>query len=137
MNLLGLTYAQLVDLFHQRYGKGPYHAAALYRAFFRTPDLDLDRVAAFAASGRLSEKVQRDLAVQLPRVVDRTEQDGVVKLVFGLADGLRIESVVIPMANHATVCISCQVGCRMGCRFCRTGDLGWRRNLTAAEIVAE
>jgi 23S rRNA (adenine2503-C2)-methyltransferase len=45
--------------------------------------------------------------------------------------------VVIPMANHSTVCISSQVGCAMGCRFCRTGRMGWRRNLTAAEIVAQ
>ena len=59
------------------------------------------------------------------------------KLVFELADGERVESVIIPMANHATVCISSQVGCRMGCRFCRTGRMGWRRNLTAAEIVAQ
>jgi 23S rRNA (adenine2503-C2)-methyltransferase len=70
-------------------------------------------------------------------MVDRAAADGVVKLVFGLTDGLRIETVVIPMANHATVCISSQVGCAMGCRFCRTGRMGWRRNLTAAEIVSQ
>jgi 23S rRNA (adenine2503-C2)-methyltransferase len=65
------------------------------------------------------------------------EEGGVVKLVFGLDDGFRIETVVIPMANHATVCISCQVGCRMGCRFCHTGRMGWRRNLRPEEIVAQ
>lgn len=137
MNLLGLTYAQLKDLFQRRYGKGHFHAAALYRAFFRTPDLDLDRLTAFGASPRLRQQVRRDLGVDWPRVVDQVAEDGVVKLLFGLADGLRIETVVIPMANHATVCISCQVGCRMGCRFCRTGRMGWRRDLTPEEIVAQ
>jgi 23S rRNA (adenine2503-C2)-methyltransferase len=137
MNLLGLTYGQLAALFRQRYGKGPFHAAALYRAFFQAPEPDLGNLDAFAASPRLRERVCGDLETALPRVVDRIAAEGVVKLVFGLGDGLRVETVVIPMANHTTVCISSQVGCAMGCRFCRTGRMGLRRNLTAAEIVAQ
>jgi 23S rRNA (adenine2503-C2)-methyltransferase len=137
MNLLGLTYAQLVELFRQRYGKGPFHGAALYKAFFQAPGMNLEKLEAFAASPRLLQQVSRDLDTPLPRVVDRIAADGVVKLAFELADGLRVETVVIPMANHATVCISSQVGCAMGCRFCRTGRMGWRRHLTAAEIVAQ
>ena len=49
MNLLGLTYGQLAALFRQRYGKGPFHAAALYRAFFQAPEPDLGNLDAFAA----------------------------------------------------------------------------------------
>ena len=137
MNLLGLTYAQLAELFRHRYGKGPFHAAALYKAFFHVPELKLEKLTAFADSPGLLRQVSNDMATPLPKVVDRVTADGVVKLAFGLADGLRIETVVIPMANHATVCISSQVGCAMGCRFCRTGRMGWRRHLTAAEIVAQ
>lgn len=137
MNLLGLTYAQLAALFRQRYGKGPYHAAALYKAFFQASEPNPVDLAAFADSPRLWRQVSKDLDAPLPCVVDRIAADGVVKLVFGLADGLRVETVVIPMANHSTVCLSSQVGCAMGCRFCRTGRMGWRRNLTAAEIVAQ
>jgi 23S rRNA (adenine2503-C2)-methyltransferase len=137
MNLLGLTYAQVAEMFKQRYGKGSYHAAALYKAFFQTPASEWKGLPAFSASPRLRERVSEDLSTPLPRMVDRAAADGVVKLVFGLTDGLRIETVVIPMANHATVCISSQVGCAMGCRFCRTGRMGWRRNLTAAEIVSQ
>jgi 23S rRNA (adenine2503-C2)-methyltransferase len=137
MDLLGLTYAQLADLFRQRYGKGSYHAAVLYKAFFREPAPNPEDLTAFAVSPRLRQLVFADLDVRLPRVVDRIAADGVEKLVFGLVDGLRVETVVIPMANHTTVCISSQAGCAMGCRFCRTGRMGWRRNLTAAEIVAQ
>ena len=137
MNLLGLTYAQVVEMFRQRYGKGSYHAATLYKAFFQTPASDWKGLPAFSASAQLRERVSEDLSTPLPRVVDRAAAEGVVKLAFGLADGLRVETVVIPMANHATVCISSQVGCAMGCRFCRTGRMGWRRNLTAAEIVSQ
>ncbi len=137
MNLLDLTYAQLADQFRRRYAKGAFHAAALYRTFFQTPDLNLDDIPAFTNAPRLREQVRRDLRFHFPKVVDRIRQEGVTKIVFGLADGMRVETVVVPMANHATVCISSQVGCRMGCRFCRTGRMGWRRDLTVHEIVAQ
>ncbi len=61
--------------------------------------------------------------------------DGTVKYLFGLHDGLRIETVMIPDLPRTTLCISSQVGCAMGCRFCVTGSLGFKRNLSTAEIV--
>lgn len=137
MNLLELTYDQLTALFSQVYGKGGHHAGALYRAFFNAPDFSLDRLPAFAASPRLSAAVFRDLSIERPEIVKRQTEEGVTKLAFRLGDGLVVEAVVIPMATHATVCISSQAGCRMGCRFCDTGRMGLRRNLTAAEIVAQ
>ncbi len=137
MDLLGLTCSQLVAEMDRRYGRGAFHAAALYRAFYQTADLNLDALPAFAASPVLKRRLEDDLVHGHPTLVDQSRREGVTKLVFGLCDGLKIETVVIPMANHATVCISCQVGCRMGCRFCRTGRMGLKRNLTAAEIVAQ
>ena len=137
MNLLALTYAQLADQFRQRYGKGAFHAAALYRSFYQTSNFDTARIKAFSASPALARRVNTELRIHLPGVMERIQEEGVTKLVMELADGLRIESVVIPMANHATVCISSQAGCRMGCRFCRTGKMGLLRNLTADEIVAQ
>lgn len=137
MNLLELTYAQLEDLFAKNYGKGGYHAGALYRAFYGEADFNPGRLPAFSAAPRLLDEVRRDLAVQLPVIASRQCDEGVTKLAFRLADGLIVETVVIPMANHATVCISSQVGCRMGCKFCETGRMGLKRNLTTAEIVAQ
>ena len=62
--------------------------------------------------------------------------DGTVKLAFRLADDAIIESVLIPTDRHRhTLCISSQVGCGMGCKFCLTGTMGFKRNLTPAEIV--
>jgi 23S rRNA (adenine2503-C2)-methyltransferase len=137
MNLLCLTYDQLENQFRQRYGKGAFHASALYRAFYRKANLNLHEVDAFDASPALRQAVEGDLSIRVPSVVDTIEQDGVTKLAFRLDDGARVEAVVIPMANHATVCVSCQVGCRMGCRFCQTARIGWRRDLTVDEIVAQ
>ena len=62
--------------------------------------------------------------------------DGTRKYLFRLADGESVEAVKIPMEEgRSTLCISTQVGCSMGCRFCMTGSFGLVRNLQAAEIV--
>jgi 23S rRNA (adenine2503-C2)-methyltransferase len=70
-------------------------------------------------------------------IVDEVNQDGVIKFVTNLRDGHRIESVILPMESHLTVCISSQAGCRMGCRFCETSRLGLLRQLTVEEIVGQ
>jgi 23S rRNA (adenine2503-C2)-methyltransferase len=61
--------------------------------------------------------------------------DGTVKFGFSLTDGRMIESVLIPEEDRNTICVSSQVGCAMGCKFCLTGSMGFYRNLTTAEIV--
>ncbi len=137
MNLLELTYAQLLAQFQRRYARGAFHAAALYRAFYTQTDCDPARLQAFAASPELAQRVRDDLETQRPRIVDRRSQEDVTKLLFRLADGLAVETVVVPMTHHTTVCVSCQVGCAMGCRLCETGRMGLRRSLTASEIVAQ
>ncbi len=62
-------------------------------------------------------------------------QDCTVKFLFQLADGLHIESVLIPEERRLTLCISTQVGCGLGCSFCATAQMGLIRNLKASEIV--
>ncbi len=64
-------------------------------------------------------------------------QDGSRKYLFRLEDGHLIESVLIPEKNHSTLCLSSQVGCAQGCRFCLTARHGFVRNLTAGEIIAQ
>ena len=66
-----------------------------------------------------------------------TSRDGSQKYLFRLADGNHVETVLIPEKNHFTLCISSQVGCAMGCRFCLTARGGFVRNLTAGEIVSQ
>lgn len=65
-------------------------------------------------------------------------EDGTMKYLFELKDGNTIETVLIPMKeNRYTICVSTQVGCKMGCRFCATGKMGFVRNLTVSEIVLQ
>jgi 23S rRNA (adenine2503-C2)-methyltransferase len=62
-------------------------------------------------------------------------EDGTIKFGFRLHDGYLVESVLIPEEDRNTLCVSSQVGCAMGCRFCLTGTMGFKRNLLPAEIV--
>lgn len=67
--------------------------------------------------------------------VTQFSRDGAVKFGFKLSDGKMIESVLIPEEDRSTLCLSTQVGCAMGCKFCLTGSMGFTRNLNTAEIV--
>lgn len=77
-----------------------------------------------------------DMAEPEPATV-QASKDGTVKHVWRLADGELIESVIIPTPHRLTLCISSQAGCAMGCTFCATGWGGFRRQLSAGEIVAQ
>jgi len=65
----------------------------------------------------------------------RTSADGTRKYRFVLEDGEAIESVLLPERDHWTLCLSTQVGCSLGCKFCLTGKRGFSRNLAPAEII--
>ena len=67
--------------------------------------------------------------------ITEISEDGSIKFGFTLDDGQIIESVNIPEPDRNTLCISSQVGCAMECRFCQTGSMGFRRNLSPAEMV--
>ena len=74
----------------------------------------------------------------LPELTIKNSQkakDGTVKVAFGLSDNQLIEGVLIPDGKRVTACISSQVGCNVGCRFCATGKMGFYRNLSVGEIV--
>ena len=74
---------------------------------------------------------------RLDRIHIETSRDGSEKYLFRLEDGNHIESVLIPEKNHYTLCISSQVGCAQGCRFCLTAQSGFMRNLSKSEIIAQ
>jgi 23S rRNA (adenine2503-C2)-methyltransferase len=121
----------------RRYGRGAYHAAALMREMFGRANPRAFEAPQVLASPQLERRLRDDLAPVPGTVVEERQSQGVVKFVTRFADGCAVESVVLPMATHATVCVSSQVGCRMGCRFCETARMGRVRDLGPAEIVAQ
>jgi 23S rRNA (adenine2503-C2)-methyltransferase len=85
-------------------------------------------------------RTRLDLILPLPRLELATEQqsnDGTRKFLWRLADGELIESVLIPSGSRRTLCISSQAGCALGCTFCATGRMGYRRNLSVFEIAGQ
>jgi len=71
-------------------------------------------------------------------LAERESLDGTVKVAYGLPDGHAIESVLMPYQDgRRTACISSQVGCAMGCVFCATGQMGFKRHLTSGEIFEQ
>ena len=98
------------------------------------------RVTSFAEMINISKKNQAWLAenYEIGRhapVKASKSQDGTVKYLFDAGNGNRIESVMIPDKDRATLCVSSQAGCKMNCYFCATGKLGFKANLTAAQIM--
>lgn len=83
--------------------------------------------------------LEKTFSMCLPKVERILEaDDGTKKFLLLLEDGQKIESVLIPVQDRRiTLCISSQVGCNLGCQFCRTASLGLIRNLTIAEIVGQ
>ncbi len=87
----------------------------------------------------LRERLAAETAIGAPEVVDtvRSPDGRTRKDLLGLRDGEMVEAVLMRYESRNTACISTQVGCAMGCPFCATGQMGFRRDLTAGEIVAQ
>lgn len=137
LDIAGLTHAECVALARARVGRGHGVAGPVYRDAMRrgvfvpeTHGLGVEALAAWQAAFTLG----------LPEVARIVEEPGAVgttaKAVLRLADGLESECVLLPMpGGRFTLCVSSQVGCKMGCTFCETGRMGLVRNLSAAEIL--
>lgn len=102
----------------------------LYNRLIRSWDECSDLSKAFRTQLEYGTRLN---AVETVQTEDAT--DGTRKFLFRLTDGQPIESVLIPEPPRLTACLSSQVGCALGCRFCLTGTMGFKRNLSTAEIV--
>jgi 23S rRNA (adenine2503-C2)-methyltransferase len=137
MNILALTLNQLVRIFETDYGKGRFHARALYREIFKHGNTVPFKAPEFAVSGALARSLEQALVLAPGKVVDIFEEGDLTKFITRLSDGRKIESVIVPMNRYNTLCASTQVGCRMGCTFCETGRMGLKRHLAVHEITGQ
>ncbi|MFQ5679351.1 MAG: 23S rRNA (adenine(2503)-C(2))-methyltransferase RlmN [Gemmatimonadota bacterium] len=88
--------------------------------------------------GALRGTLEADFSLTpLTAVYTDRSRDGTVKHLWELEDGEQVESVLIPAGGRLTLCLSSQAGCPLACRFCATGHFGFRRQLSAGEIVAQ
>lgn len=135
INLVDLSRQQLVAMLTEL-GERDFRIKQLWGWIYRR-GID-DFVHMTDLSKRLREYLAAGYEVSWPRVKERLDSpDGTCKWVVELRDGASVETVYIPDGNRGTVCVSSQVGCAVGCAFCATGGMGWRRNLTVSEIIGQ
>ncbi len=131
-----LSLQEWVDLFRS-WDEPAYRARqvwhGLYQRFYQSAEEFTDLP--LALRRRLAERFRFPPLIPL---ASQTSRDGqTIKTLFQLEDGQAIEAVLMRYERRHTLCISTQVGCAMGCVFCATGQMGFRRHLTAGEIIAQ
>ncbi|MED1749471.1 23S rRNA (adenine(2503)-C(2))-methyltransferase RlmN [Bacillus zhangzhouensis] len=117
-------------------GEKPFRAAQIFEWLYEK------RVTSFDEMSNLSKELREKLKDQftittLKTVIKQTSQDGTIKFLFELHDGYTIETVLMRHEYGNSVCVTTQVGCRIGCTFCASTLGGLKRNLEAGEIVAQ
>src|SRR5213082_1350751 len=113
-----------------------YRARQVFRRLWERPVESWDDATELPAALRRALAAALPLR-RLPLSARQVSRDGTEKYLWDLGDGEAVESVLIPEGKRRTLCISSQVGCALGCVFCATGRMGFRRNLSVAEIAAQ
>ncbi len=117
-------------------GEKPFRATQLFRWVHQRGVAQFDDMTDLAKS--LRERLKAQATVQaLPVQSQQMSADGTIKWLFDVGAGDAVESVYIPEDDRATLCVSSQAGCAVGCRFCSTGHQGFSRNLSTGEILAQ
>ncbi len=127
----------------------PFRAKQIYQWIYQKYVFDFDLMNNLPK--KLRSELKESFRIYLPKIVSTEKsRDGSVKYLFELEDGHTVESVLLPMRSEQrdergnllkearyTVCVSTQVGCKVGCSFCLTAKGGFVRNLTSGEIVSQ
>jgi 23S rRNA (adenine2503-C2)-methyltransferase len=136
IKILSQTSASYATTIHERLGKGYQHALHVYEEWFRTGKVEGINPAFNNARALLKDIISLTDFSVLP--LKNQKDDGQTgKFLLTTAPNLEIESVLIPMQAGGTLCVSSQVGCRLGCAFCETGRMGLLKSLPAEEIVSQ
>ncbi len=132
--LVGLSTAQLREWARDTLSEPAYRGAQLSEWIYRKAATDFEQMTNLPATLRAR---LHNLAVVTPNAISHMQRskDGTVKCLLRLADGNEVECVLLPYEERVSACLSTQVGCAMGCRFCATAQGGYTRNLDAGEIV--
>lgn len=117
-------------------GEKRFRAKQIFR-WISAGETEIDNMTDLSAA--LRERLKSECVVTRAKTVSKlvSKIDGTVKYLFELADGEKIETVFMRYKYGNTVCISTQAGCRMGCTFCASTLNGFKRNLTAAEMLEQ
>ncbi len=133
--LIGLSKDELISEMEQ-IGEKSFRAKQLWQWIYFRGETDFDKMSNLSKDLRL--KLKQNYTITRPKIItEQLSKDKTHKWLLEFADGQRIETVYIPEEDRGAVCISTQVGCAVGCKFCHTGSQKITRNLTAGEIVSQ
>ncbi|MBP5604091.1 MAG: 4Fe-4S cluster-binding domain-containing protein, partial [Ruminiclostridium sp.] len=132
-DIYGLTYDRLCEEL-SRIGEKPSRAGVIYPAIYRELISDLSELRLNASS---VSAIKENFTLGVPECVKLQNSEAADKYLFALSDGYTVESVLMKHEFGYNICVSTQVGCNMGCRFCMSGRLKRRRDLTAGEMTGQ
>jgi 23S rRNA (adenine2503-C2)-methyltransferase len=129
------TLEELGDIL-KSWDEPPFHSRQIFSWIYKKGAQGFEKMSELPLDLRERLKENFDLfSFKLVKILQ--SRDGTKKFLFALRDKNLIEAVTIPTEKRITGCISTQVGCKFACRFCASGLLGFRRNLTCAEMIEE
>lgn len=135
-DLLTLSLPELEEMLTAM-GEKRFVASQLFRWLHGQRVMDFEEMTNL--SKQLREKLKKSCYISRCTIEKKlvSVYDNTVKYLFSLHDGERIEAVVMQYKYGRTICVSSQVGCKMGCTFCASGIAGFVRNLTPGEILSQ
>lgn len=135
-NILNYTLEDLENILQTEFNTKSFVAKQLWNWIYSRGVKDFDNMSNI--SKKLKKELKTKYTISRPNILKSLDSvDGTKKWLLELDDKEKIELVYIPSQDRGTLCISSQVGCAMGCRFCNTGSQGFTRNLEVYEIVQE
>ncbi len=134
INLMNLTRQQMREFFKEL-GEKPFRADQLVKWIYHFGEDNFDNMTNI--NKKLRDKLKTVAEIKAPEIaVEQRSSDGTIKWAMQVGDQ-QIETVYIPEADRATLCVSSQVGCALACTFCSTAQQGFNRNLTVSEIIGQ
>ena len=134
INLMDLTRQQMRQFFKELDEK-PFRADQLVKWIYHFGEDNFDNMTNI--NKKLREKLKAVAEIKAPEVaVEQRSADGTIKWAMQVGEQ-QVETVYIPEADRATLCVSSQVGCALACTFCSTAQQGFNRNLTVSEIIGQ
>lgn len=134
-NFFDLTLREL-EATIENLGLKPYRARQIFKWVYQQGVVDFEEMTNLPKGLRIT--LRNIFRLSLPVAAEEIRsEDGTTKFGFLTEDDKIIESVLIPEENRNTLCVSSQIGCKMACRFCVTGKIGFIRNLSPGEIVGQ
>ena len=134
LNLLDLIRQQMREFFAEL-GEKPFRADQLVKWIYHFGEDNFDNMTNI--NKKLREKLKAVAEIKAPEVaVEQRSADGTIKWAMQVGEQ-QVETVYIPEADRATLCVSSQVGCALACTFCSTAQQGFNRNLTVSEIIGQ